>query len=150
MASFRQRFENANKTELIYCGFAGGFGGAVGWLAVEPVVHSHFLGESETRPHILLYFLSSMLLWGFIGGLILAAEGSPRQLTGSVRRRFRLGFISAGGFSLISTFLSNRIFSGILTLGGVHFSQTGEMLSGSTAALVVARTLAWTTDGLVI
>ena len=142
--------DTLNRRELTLKAVAGLCGGAIGWLPVELASHNSHLGEAQTWGDLIAYYVSAAIAAGLIGAFITAVEGSQVTISAESRRRFGLGFGICAALSFVSTMLGNYVFNAVLQAGGVGFSPTGEMVSGSIVTLVVARLLGWAIDGALV
>ncbi|MGD0117365.1 MAG: FHA domain-containing protein [Candidatus Binatus sp.] len=142
--------DSLNRRELTFKALAGLCGGAIGWLPVELASHNSHLGEAQTTGALVAYYVSAALAAGAIGGFITAVDTSDIRVTPEAQRRFLLGFGICFALSFLSTWLGNYVFNFVLQAGGVGFSPSGELVSGSIATLVVARLLGWAIDGALV
>jgi pSer/pThr/pTyr-binding forkhead associated (FHA) protein len=142
--------DSLNRRELTFKALAGLCGGAIGWLPVELASHNSHLGEAQTTGALVAYYVSAALAAGAIGGFITAVDTSDIRITPEAQRRFLLGFGICFALSFLSTWLGNYVFNFVLQAGGVGFSPSGELVSGSIATLVVARLLGWAIDGALV
>ena len=144
------KFESINRRELTFKALAGFAGGAIGWMPVELASHNSHLGEVQTWPSVVAYYVTAAIAAGLIGGLITAVEGSELRVTPQTQRRFIRAFVLCAVLSMVATYLANSVFNAILIFGGAKFSASGEMIAGSIAVLVFARIIGWAIDGMLI
>src|SRR5581483_8788719 len=139
-----------DRRQLAFMALAGLAGGAIGWLPVELASHNSHLGEVQTSGAMIAYYLGSALAAGSIGAFITAVNGSELSITPESKRRFVRGFVLCGVLSLLSTYLGNYVFNLVLAAGGVRFSESGQIISGSIVTLVIARLFGWAIDGALV
>lgn len=144
------RSESLNRRELTFKALAGLVGGAIGWLPVEIASHNSRLGEVQTTSTIIAYYVSSMIAAGAIGAFITAVDTAAIRVTPESKRRFIRGFAICAVLSLVSTYFGNYVFNWVLQTGGVGFSPTGVLVSGSIITLVIARVLGWAIAGALV
>src|SRR5271167_2243123 len=142
--------DSLNRRELTFKALAGLCGGAIGWLPVELASHNSHLGEAQTTGALVAYYVSAALAAGAIGGFITAVDTSDIRITPEAQRRFLLGFGICFALSFLSTWLGNYVFNLVLQAGGVGFSPSGELVSGSIITLVIARLFGWAIDGALV
>jgi pSer/pThr/pTyr-binding forkhead associated (FHA) protein len=139
-----------DRRQLFFIAIAGLAGGAIGWLPVELASHNSHLGEVQTTAEMVAYYISSAFAAGSIGAFITAVGGSELQITQESKRRFIRGFVLCALLSLLSTYLGNFVFNLVLAAGGVRFSESGQIISGSIVTLVIARLFGWAIDGALV
>ncbi len=142
--------DSLNRRELTFKALAGLCGGAIGWLPVELASHNSHLGEAQTTGDLIAYYISAAIAAGAIGAFITAVDTSDVRVTPEAKRRFTRGFVICAVLSLLSTYLGNFVFNSVLQAGGVGFSPSGELVSGSIVTLVIARLLGWAIDGALV
>jgi pSer/pThr/pTyr-binding forkhead associated (FHA) protein len=142
--------DSLNRRELTFKALAGLCGGALGWLPVELASHNSHLGQAQTTGDMIAYYLSAAIAAGLIGAFITAVDTTEVRITPESQRRFIRGFGICAALSLVSTWLGNYVFNAVLQAGGVGFSASGELVSGSIAVLVIARILGWAIDGALV
>ena len=142
--------DSLNRRELTFKALAGLVGGAIGWLPVELASHNSHLGEVQTTGELVAYYISAAIAAGAIGAFITAVDTSDVRWTPEAQRRFIRGFAICGLLSLVSTWFGNYVFNAVLQAGGVGFSPSGELVSGSIVTLVIARLLGWAIDGALV
>jgi pSer/pThr/pTyr-binding forkhead associated (FHA) protein len=142
--------DSLNRRELTFKALAGLVGGAIGWLPVELASHNSHLGQAQTTGALVAYYLSAAIAAGAIGAFITAVDTSDVRVTHEAQRRFILGFVICFALSFLSTYLGNYVFNLVLQAGGVGFSPSGELVSGSIVTLVIARLLGWAIDGALV
>jgi pSer/pThr/pTyr-binding forkhead associated (FHA) protein len=134
--------ESINRRELTLKALAGLLGGAVGWLPVELASHGHSLTQQISTATAVASYVSMMLLSGFIGGAITAAEGQSLQYSNAMRNRFIRGFAICFGVALFSDYIANYVFGAILQMGGWGLGHPG-----SSFALFMGRVTSWVIMG---
>ena len=142
--------DSLNRRELTLKAVAGLCGGAIGWAPVELASHNSHLGQAQTSGDLAAYYISAAIAAGLIGAFITAVEGSQVRISPETKSRFFRGFWICAALSFVSTALGNYVFNAVLQAGGVGFSPTGEMVSGSIVTLVFARLLGWAIDGALV
>jgi pSer/pThr/pTyr-binding forkhead associated (FHA) protein len=142
--------DSLNRRELTFKALAGLVGGAIGWLPVELASHNSHLGQAQTTPEMIAYYISAAIAAGAIGAFITAVDTSEVRVTPEAQRRFIRGFAICALLSLLSTYFGNYVFNAVLQAGGVGFSPNGELVSGSIITLVFARLLGWAIDGALV
>jgi pSer/pThr/pTyr-binding forkhead associated (FHA) protein len=134
--------QSVDRRELWFKAMAGLAGGVIGWAPIEIVSHGHTLGEPQTMTMFIAGTIAEAFLGAMIGGLILAADDKTLEVTPQMKRRFWRGFVICFVLAAIGSLLSNYVFTALLALGG--FTGAG---SGSIAAVILARAVAWTLVG---
>ncbi|HUN58736.1 MAG TPA: FHA domain-containing protein [Candidatus Binataceae bacterium] len=137
--------QSVDRRELWFKAMAGLAGGVIGWAPIEIVSHGHSLNEVPTAFSIWAGTLTSALLGGLIGGLILAFDGKTLEVTPHAQRRFLRAFLICFVLAAIGSRLSDRIFSDILAAGGWSIGQNGSL-----EYLILARVTGWTLIGLML
>jgi len=143
-----------NRRELALKALAGLAGGAIGWLPIELVTHNAHLGQAPTTFDTIALYVTQAIEAGLIGGFITAAttavDGVSIRLTPPAQRLLIRGFLICAGLSFIATYFSNYVFNLVLYSGGVGFDSNGQLVTGSVATLVLARTIGWAIDGALV
>jgi pSer/pThr/pTyr-binding forkhead associated (FHA) protein len=133
---------NLNRRDLITKGFAGLAGGAIGWLPVEVVTHGHSLTEEVTTANLILTYFAMSILFGAIGGLIVAADSQQLEWNPQTKARLIRGAVICFAIAWPANYVANLLFSMMLTAGG-----WGVGHSGSTFFLVLGRVASWVAMG---
>ena len=139
------KVESLNRRELTFKALAGLAGGALGWLPVELTTHSHDLTHQVSSAGQWAESISMWILYGIIGGFIVAAEGQQLELTAETQRKFVRGFVICLLIAIFANHISNVVFNLILEAGGFGGGQTGSLVF-----LVVARVIGWTMFGTML
>ena len=134
-----------DRRELTFKALAGLVGGAVGWLPVEIANHGHYLTEVTSPGQGVREFISTALMAGVIGGLILAADEQTLQITPQTQRRFLRGFTLCFILSIPATYYSSAVFGAILDAGGWGVGHPGSL-----PYLILARVVGWALAGMML
>lgn len=134
-----------DRRELAFKAIAGLAGGAAGWIPVELVMFGHTFDRPPIGFERILLNVSMGVLSGVIGGLVNAAELQTIEFSRPVKVRLITGFVVCFVLGLVSFYLSDKAFNGILRLAGWHPNeQIGELY------LVIARVVGWVLMGAML
>lgn len=131
-----------NRRELFNKAIAGLLGGALGWLPVEIASHGHNLTERISSFDAAMSYASMAILSGLIGGFILAVGGQQIEWTTTTRNNLIRGFIVCLLLALPADYVSNYVFSVMLSAGGWSLGH-----AGSSFFLFLGRVFSWVIMG---
>ncbi|HVA78107.1 MAG TPA: FHA domain-containing protein [Candidatus Binataceae bacterium] len=137
--------DSINRRELFNKAIAGLLGGALGWLPVELASHGHSLTEQISSFDAVMSYVAMAILSGLIGGFILAVGGQQIEWNPATRNNLIRGFVVCLLLALPADYLSNYVFSSMLSIGGWGLGHPG-----SGFFLFLGRVLSWVIMGAIL